>query len=71
MIPLFIYMAYTVICGYIYIVMGPLQMINGFNKKNATVTDLLQRYDFHFLPILNPDGYEYSYEKTAVLYNIQ
>ena len=41
-------------------------MIEGYNSKNATVTSLLQRYDFHFLPILNPDGYEFSFAEEKV-----
>ena len=41
-------------------------MIEGYNSKNATVTSLLERYDFHFLPILNPDGYEFSFAEEKV-----
>ena len=41
-------------------------LIDGYNSKNATVISLLERYDFHFLPILNPDGYEFSIAEEKV-----
>lgn len=39
-----------------------LQLLNHFIKQgDATVTDLLNRYDWYFLPVMNPDGYEFTW----------
>ena len=31
---------------------------------NPNNRDLLEMFDFYFLPVANPDGYEYSHTKV-------
>lgn len=38
--------------------------------KESSVVEILNRYDWYFLPVANPDGYEYSHQNgvsTAIL----
>ena len=36
-------------------------MLNGYEVKVKDVVDLLTTFDFYFLPVANPDGYEYTH----------
>ena len=38
-------------------------MIDGFRTFDGMVTSLLNRYNFYFIPVMNPDGYAYSWEQ--------
>ena len=31
------------------------------------VTNLVDAYDFHFLPVVNPDGYVYTFTDVSIL----
>lgn len=41
------------------------RLIRGYNKDRDTTT-LLNTYDFIVLPVLNVDGYNYSWEKDRM-----
>jgi len=41
-------------------------LINGYNNNNATIRTLLTNFDFYILPVLNPDGYEYTHTTTRL-----
>ena len=34
------------------------------------LSSLVERYEFHMLPILNPDGYIYTYAENGVSFDI-
>ncbi|KAK1633471.1 zinc carboxypeptidase [Colletotrichum phormii] len=36
------------------------QLIDGYQKNDAAVKALLDKYDFYILPIVNPDGFAYT-----------
>ena len=36
-------------------------MINEYRNNDSIVVGLLNKYEFHILPLVNPDGYEYSW----------
>ncbi|KAF9873081.1 zinc carboxypeptidase a [Colletotrichum karsti] len=36
------------------------QLIDGYQKNDAAVKAILDKYDFYILPIVNPDGFAYS-----------
>ena len=38
-----------------------LQMLNNYGT-DPEVTSLMDTYDFYFIPIMNPDGYVFSWE---------
>jgi len=42
------------------------QLINGYYKEDDRLRSLVTKYEFHMLPILNPDGYVYSYSDHGV-----
>lgn len=37
------------------------QMIDGFNANDADIIALLNRVEFHIFPVVNPDGYQYTF----------
>ncbi|RNA22669.1 carboxypeptidase A1-like [Brachionus plicatilis] len=37
------------------------RLIKDFRNSDPVATDLLNYYEFHILPIVNPDGYEYTH----------
>ena len=43
----------------------------GWNDGDAQVLRILNHYEIHIIPLLNPDGYEYSQTtvKTLIKYN--
>lgn len=43
-----------------------MQTLEEVLRYSSSLNKLLSYYDFHFLPLLNPDGYEYS--RTMVCY---
>ena len=40
------------------------ELILGY-ENDATVAKLMDHIDFYILPVMNPDGYEYSREKVG------
>ena len=40
-----------------------LQMVSGYRTHDDTVTQLLNQYNFYFIPVMNPDGYTFSWEE--------
>jgi len=38
------------------------QLADRYSKGDPAVTQYLNRWDFHILPVMNPDGYKYSME---------
>ncbi|KAF6018427.1 hypothetical protein EB796_023283 [Bugula neritina] len=40
------------------------QMVKGYTEKDSWTVQLLDKYEFHFLPVMNPDGYEYTYSSS-------
>ena len=39
--------------------------------NDSDVTYLVDTYDFHFLPIVNPDGYVYTFTDVSIVKRIQ
>ena len=39
------------------------QVSNDFGE--TTTVDLLSKYEFHIMPIVNPDGYEYTFNTVS------
>ena len=37
-----------------------LQLVSGYRTSDPEIIDLLKKVEFHFLPMANPDGYEYT-----------
>jgi hypothetical protein len=37
------------------------ELVKGYKKRDKGIRDLLESADFYFLPMVNPDGYEYSH----------
>ena len=37
--------------------------------NDSDVTYLVDTYDFHFLPIVNPDGYVYTFTDVRIIKN--
>lgn len=37
------------------------ELVSGYNSGNSEVVALLNYYEVHILPLLNPDGYDYSH----------
>ncbi len=35
---------------------------------NANITALIDMYDWYILPVVNPDGYEYTHTHVSILY---
>ena len=40
------------------------QMLNNYNN-DAQVRDLMDHYDWHFLPVANPDGYDFTFSDVS------
>ena len=40
------------------------QMVTGYGTDDV-VTNLVDTYDFHFLPVVNPDGYVYTFTDVS------
>ena len=36
-------------------------MVDGYRTYDGMVTSLLNTYNFYFIPVMNPDGYNYSW----------
>ena len=43
------------------------ELINQYKANNATVTTLMNTYDFYIVPVLNVDGYEYTHTNVSSL----
>ncbi|KAK2151048.1 hypothetical protein LSH36_377g00009 [Paralvinella palmiformis] len=41
-------------------------LLQGYKRKDSYTTHILQKLDFYFLPVVNPDGYEYSQTKDRL-----
>ena len=39
-------------------------MLNNYNN-DAQVRDLMDHYDRHFLPVANPDGYDFTFSDVS------
>ena len=39
-------------------------MLNNYNN-DAQVRDLMDHYDWHFLPVANPDGYDFTFSDVS------
>lgn len=39
-------------------------------SKNATIVELAQNFDWVIVPVLNPDGYEYTHTNVYVEINV-
>lgn len=35
-------------------------LVSGYTQENESISQLIANYDWYILPVLNPDGYEYS-----------
>ena len=46
-------------------------LIEQFRENDPTVVNLLNKYEIHILPLLNPDGYEYSHNSVRKTYSIK
>jgi murein tripeptide amidase MpaA len=42
------------------------QLVDGYNSNNAEIVNLLTTFDFHIVPVLNPDGYVFSHTNTRL-----
>lgn len=41
-------------------------LVDGWNNNVAAVRNILNAYDFYILPVLNPDGYEFTHTSTRL-----
>jgi murein tripeptide amidase MpaA len=41
-------------------------LVDGYLNNNAAVIALLTKYDFYILPVVNPDGYEFTHTSTRL-----
>jgi murein tripeptide amidase MpaA len=41
-------------------------LVDGYLNNNAAVVALLTKYDFYILPVVNPDGYEFTHTTTRL-----
>ena len=41
-------------------------LLDGISAQDSSVTSMLDQYDFHFVPIVNLDGYDYSWNKSRL-----
>lgn len=41
------------------------QLVTDFKNGDATVLELFKAYEFHILPLVNPDGYEFSQSSVS------
>lgn len=44
------------------------EFINDYKAGNAEIKQLLDKYDWHFMPVLNPDGYDYTFRSSSTRY---
>ena len=43
-----------------------MQLIGGYLGEDSEVVELVQRLDWFLLPVVNPDGYEYSHTRVCI-----
>jgi len=43
------------------------QLVDGYSSNNADIKPLLEKFDFYILPVVNPDGYEYTHTNVRQL----
>jgi murein tripeptide amidase MpaA len=41
-------------------------LVDGVKNNDATIVKLVNTYDWYFLPVANPDGYEYTHTNVSV-----
>lgn len=41
------------------------QLASGFERNDPVITDLLNKFDFYIIPVLNVDGYEYTHTNVS------
>lgn len=44
------------------------KLVTDYNSGDALARELLGYFEFHILPLVNPDGYEYSHTTVILLY---
>ncbi len=42
------------------------QLVDGYKSNNAEIVNLLTTFDFHIVPVLNPDGYYFSHTNVCL-----
>lgn len=47
------------------------RIINGTLARDADVRQLIDKYDFYFMPVMNPDGYVYTHDDVKNIHNTQ
>jgi len=40
-------------------------LVDGYAANDANILPLLQKFDFYILPVVNPDGYEYTHTNVS------
>ena len=50
----------------IYVPVFHLQLVTGYANNAEWIVPILDKYEFNIVPILNPDGYEYTYNVSGV-----
>ena len=38
-----------------------MQLVNEYKLNDPIISKILQKYEIHIMPLVNPDGYEYSW----------
>lgn len=41
------------------------QLIEGYNNGDARIKPLVENFDFYIVPVVNPDGYEYTHTNVS------
>ncbi|PAA76413.1 hypothetical protein BOX15_Mlig024556g3, partial [Macrostomum lignano] len=44
------------------------QLINDYKAGNSEVRTLMNKFDWHFMPVVNPDGYDYTFRSSSTRY---
>ncbi|CAF2512054.1 unnamed protein product [Rotaria sp. Silwood2] len=47
------------------------RIINGTLARDADVRKLIDKYDFYFMPVVNPDGYSYTHDDIKTIWDTQ
>ncbi|CAF4783921.1 unnamed protein product [Rotaria sp. Silwood1] len=47
------------------------RIINGTLARDVDVRKLIDKYDFYFMPVVNPDGYAYTHDDVKTIWDTQ
>jgi carboxypeptidase A len=44
------------------------KLLDGYNNNDPEIRPLVQKFDWYILPVLNPDGYAYSFTTVSFIF---